>query len=349
MTPELLLAWTVATDGLLSRAELRADARVIDAHPLVVEQLVESAAARAAGHPGARAAGVHVAGGCGRRDCVIVVEGLATAVVIGQAAVEGALAEAQGLGCPGRRSLRRAWRGRPFTPPVLLEAALARSLGDPLSSRVDASGVRPRVTAGSVRAAWRAIATSFNTIWVATSEQMSPASTESPARLWVDWPGAARVQVAVAWASSGQGDDLVRDAALSGDFESRLVQALRERDGLTYDVEPDHGEGWAAAVFDVAGSDFKRAAAEAAQVLGEPLAGVWLAGAHLRLLARHGAARDSLAGMLAPLPLVPAAPPVALAPASVLAWVAVGDPAVAPEGWTHATRCAVVGDPSCTR
>ncbi len=347
MTPELLLAWSVATDGLLSRAELRADARVIDAHPMLVETLVEAAAARAASQ--SRAAGLHVAGGCGRRDCVVVVEGLATAVPFGQAAVERALAERPTIRCRERRAVRRSWKGRPFTPGLVLEAALARAVGDPLAARVDSAGERPRFPPRALTMASTQLRAAFGSDPVATETSMTSPAHPVSTQLWVDWPGAARVQVAVAWASSGAGDDLVRDATLAGDFESLLVQALREDLGLTYDVEPDQGEGWAAAVFDVAATDLARALAEAERVLAQPLDAALLGGAHLRLLARHAAAGDSLAGQLAELPSVPSSAPLDLAPASVRAWVAVGDPAVAPVGWTHTTRCAAVGNHPCTR
>lgn len=347
MTPELLLAWSIATDGLLSRAELRVDAKAIDAHPLLVENLVESAAARAAGQT--RATGLQVAGGCGRRDCVVVVEGLASAVPLGQSAVELALAESPRIQCRERRALGRAWRGRPYTPGLVLEAALARGVGDPLVPSLDRAGERPRFHQRAITQATHQLRTALQTHSVATLVSPTPLARPPTTETWVDWPGAARVQVAVAWASSGQGDDLVRDATLAGDFESLFVQALREDAGLTYDVEPHQGEGWAAAVFDVALADFARALAEANLVLAQPLDAALLDGAHLRLLARHAAARDSLAGQLAELPSVPSSPPLAVARAAVLAWVAVGDPTAAPEGWTRTTRCAVVGQSSCPR
>ncbi|MBM4392690.1 MAG: hypothetical protein FJ090_16325 [Deltaproteobacteria bacterium] len=347
MTPGLLLAWSIATDGLLARAELRADVRAIEAHPLLVDHLVTSAASHAAGQSGGT--GLHVAGGCGRRDCVVVVEGLAAAVPLGQAAVEQALTSMPQLGCRERRGMRRAWRGRPFTPGLVLEAALARAVGDPSAAQVDRASERLDLRAPAIALASRRLREGFGSDPVAPAPPPPPRASPTPARTWVDWPGATRVQVAVAWASSGAGEDLVRDATLAGDFESLFVQALREDGGLTYDVEPDQGEGWAAAVFDVAAGDLSAALTSSALVLSVPLDQLpgRLAGAHLRLLARHAAARDSLAGQLAPLPEVPPSPPTALARASVLAWVAVGDPEMAPGAWTRVSRCETVGDRAC--
>ncbi len=338
MTGALLLAWGVAGDGLLGRAEIRLDRAALDGHPSVVEAVLEAAAAQAQ----ARSAwtGATVLAACGRRACTVAVEGLQGVLPVVQAEVEAALLARPHLSCPTRRALRHRWRARSRAPGVLLDAATLLAVGDPATATYTRAAQRPRT--GS--AALGAIVDSLR----AAHPPVPPGELGPPIeRAWVDWPGEARARVVVAWASTGHGDELVRDAWLAGDFESRLVQLLREEAGLTYDVEPDAGPGWAAATFDVAGEDVAEAVVLASRTLGERPGPAEIDGAYRRLRARAASAADTLAGSLAALPGLPPAAPGALPSTSPRAVVVVGDARHADASWRVLDRCYLLFGGAC--
>lgn len=344
MTTALLLTWRLADDGLLARAEVRFARAALDGHPAAVEAGVEVAAATAQ----ARAAwtGAAVVGGCNRRECSVVVEGLSTTIPAVQAEVEAALSSPS-LDCPGRRQLRRDWRFRALAPGPVLDAATLAAVGDPAASLHRTGPPRPGAVARALRA--------FSTLPAASGRGVEPLGPASPAlgvptsRTWVEFPGGDRAQVVVAWDSTGEGDDLVRDAWLAGDFESRMVQVLREQRGLTYDVEPDAGPGWAAATFDVALADVEAAVGAALDVLSASPEDGEVAGALRRLQARAAALEDTLAGRLTPPPSLPGPAPASLPPAVLRAVVVVGSGEGQGAGWTVVDRCDLLYLGGCPR
>jgi hypothetical protein len=348
-------AWVEAAAGPLARAELRFAPG--SAHPAVVGALVDVLSARIAGDPRVRDEGVHAEAGCGPSRCVVVLEGLVTAIPAAKAAAEAALAgPPPRLGLGRRMALQQQWRTRAQQPGTVLEAALLRALDVPgdRGARLVAAAERPRFDAGHLRAAWSTLAQRVAPLEPAPTDggPISPTPSDG-ALLLVDWPGAGRAQVALAWASSGSGADLVRDGLVAGDFESLLVQRLREAEGLSYDVEADAGEGWSAAFFDcstdvvgralaAAETEFRRSAeADAARIQG----------ARARLAGRAAAAMDSLAGRLALLAEVGPVPEY-LPPVPITARVVVADAAAVRGqlgGWTimESDRCEVVFGGRC--
>lgn len=353
MSPFVLVLLPTLNEGPLARVELSMHRDVNPAlgEPLV-DVLVEGIGARLRADPRVLDGGVRVDAGCSSTRCILALDGLAMGVDASLPALAEALSGSpMKVRRPTRRALKRQWRGAWRVPARLLDAALR--------AEASAAGARPRFRAPDLSAAraaivapgvWsemaaagaynegavRSAATRLGWTGDAPSPALSPSSgaveyppsyLPSPALILVNWPGATRAQIGLVWAHTD--GDAVRERLLAGDFQSVLVQRLREAEALTYDVSPEFGEAWAGASFDVA-SD---AVAPALDLALTELArvdhadSVSIAGATLRQQSAMAGLDDTLAGRLAlrHLPPAPREVPATLAPVHLLRVVVVGD------------------------
>lgn len=377
VSPLLLVLLPTLAEGPMARAELsfaRSEGgREVD---LLVESAGAQLRARLAGSLGLR-----VEAGCGALRCRIAVDGLAPAV---DAALPQLVAvpesPAPRLTPPERKQARRSWRGAWRRPATVLEAALhrlAEGATAPLGQRPhlgrsalaaswDASWAQARrlVVAGDYSAEALTAALAGREVGVVDAGSAGPPGSRANTRskgasglpiLAVDWPDASRAQVALVWATDPA--QAPRDQALAGDFQSHLVQALRETRTFTYDVSFDTFDTWAAASWDVR----PESAWESLTVaLGE----LWEQGrkdetsvreaAWRRLVLGRALLADTLPGRIAasslgPLPPLPAAP---FSAPSVIGAVVVADlHALTPE-WqalprTELDRCTLLYGANC--
>lgn len=377
MSPLLLVLLPTLAEGPMARAELSfARSEGSPEVDLLVEAAGAQLRARVAGRLGLR-----VEAGCGALRCRIALDGLAPAV---DAALPQLLAvpasPAPRLTLPERKQARRSWRGAWRRPATVLDAALhrlAEGTSAPLGLRPDlgrsalatswAAGwaqARRLVVAGDYSAeALTAALAGQEVSRVDTGSTGPPASRGNATRadaeglplLAVDWPDASRAQVALVWATDPA--QAPRDQALAGDFQSHLVQALRETRTFTYDVSFDTFDTWATASWDVR----PESAWESLTVaLGE----LWEQGrkddagareaAWRRLLLGRALLADTLHGRIAgsslgPLPPLPAAP---FSAPSVIGAVVVADlHALTPE-WqalphSELDRCTLLYGANC--
>ncbi|MSQ02905.1 MAG: hypothetical protein EXR71_13595 [Myxococcales bacterium] len=349
MTAVTLLLLPTLSEGPLARVELswsRPDAEQDTT-------LVAGAAARLRGDARVSETGLRVDAGCARERCTVAVDGLAGAVDAALPALGDALlGDAPRLSPATRRGLRRSWSRAWRSTGRLLTAGLRRAAEGWLAP---GAGPRPRLTPVAIAGDWdtlrgsirhgelaaagaydepavRALAARIDAQPVPRPSPVGasppPGSfPETPGVVIVDWPGATRAQLGIAWLTN-DGDSL-RDALLAGDFESRLMQRLRETDALTYGVEPTWGRGWAGAVFDVATESAPAAIAAAREELAhvheaDPAA---VEAAARRRGGRALALGDTLAGRLAltRLELGPSPASGSLSPAARHVVVVVGD------------------------
>ncbi len=356
MTSVVLLLLPTLSEGPLARVDLSWSRQ---GTPLEAS-LVDSAAGRLRGDVRVSETGLRVDAGCARERCTIALDGLAGAVDAALPALGDVLLDdAPRPSMPTRRSLRRSWSRAWRSTGRLLTAGLRSAAEGWLEA---GAGPRPRLSPAAIGGAWaalgeslragelaaagaydeavvRALAARIEAAPVAapsppnaapTDPTLRPDATAASPTLLIDWPGATRAQLGIAWPTGP--DDAVRDSVLAGDFESVLMQRLREREGYTYGVEPTWGDGWAGAVFDVATESVVAAIAAAR----EELAGVQrvdaatIEAATRRLRGRALALADTLAGRLALARLVPfpEVAPKALASVGRTSVVVVGDASV---------------------
>jgi len=344
--PPLPLLWLATeAEGPMARAEWSwATAPEVEDRRLEAT-LVERAAATLRADPRVADTGVRVDAGCGRARCTLALDGLAGPLHDALPALEAVVVRPPpALRCSERRAVVRSWARSARSPGRVFEAAVQRVAGQ----AGPGAGARPRVRPTRLAAVWAAMRTRGGRLDIAGAlpegahlgvealaarhptgtAGAAPGAGPRPGVLLVDWPGAARAQVALVWATSAA--DTTRDALAVGDFESVLVQRLREDEALTYDVEPLYGEGWAGAAFDVAPEGVARAIQIATDELAalDRAAPARVAAAHRRLRGRALGLRDTLAGRLAlgRLPPVPEAPPAQVAAVREPAVAIVGDP-----------------------
>ncbi|GDX82285.1 hypothetical protein LBMAG42_40960 [Deltaproteobacteria bacterium] len=340
-------------EGPLARVELsmRREENAALNEPLI-GVLVEGMGARLRADPRVLDGGVRVDAGCSSARCILALDGLASGVDAALPALAEALAgPAVKVRGPTVRALKRQWRGAWRVPPRLLDAGLR---GEP-----GAAGPKPRFRPRDLRAAWGALvapgvwselaaagaydeaavrSAAIGLGWSASvpalpsspssgTLESAPSNLPSPALTLVDWPGATRAQIGLAWAHTDA--DAVRERLLAGDFQSSLVQRLRERDAFTYDVTPEFGPTWAGASFDVATDAAIPALTAALSEVShlEATDPATIAGATLRQQSALAGLDDTLAGRLAlrHLPPAPSEPPLALAPVDLLRVVVIGD------------------------
>lgn len=345
MMPTLPLLWLATeAEGPMARAEWSwATAPEVEDRRLEAT-LVERAAAALRADPRVADTGVRVDAGCGRARCTLALDGLAGPVHDALPALEAVVVRTPpALRCRENRAVVRSWARSARSPGRVFEAAVQRVAGQ----AGPGVGARPQVRPTRLAAVWAAMGARAGRLDVAgalpdaarvAAEAMAERHPTGPAGggagagprpgvLLVDWPGAARAQVAVLWPTAAA--DATRDALAVGDFESVLVQRLREDEALTYDVEPLYGEGWAGAAFDVAPEGVARALQVATDELAalDKAAPERVAAAHRRLRGRALGLRDTLAGRLAlsRLPPVPEAPPAQVAAVREPAVAIVGD------------------------
>jgi len=338
----------ISTEGPLVRVELAADRRPDDDAFAAESRLVEDLGARLRGDPRIADGGLRVDAGCTYARCTVALDGLATSMPAGLAALDAAMSTPlPPLDATGRRAMRRQWRYAWRAPTRVFDAALRFAAGEmrrpPFAVKPHFSlFVRPPrpvddplqwtslVAAGAVEGlgeSWSTLAEHARARLRVEPDATPPAAAPAAPRIWlVDNPGETRATVGLVWASGP--DDAVRDVLLAGDFQSVLVQRLRERETYTYDVSAEHGTGWAGASFQVPLESVRPALVSATEELaGLPsLPSATVAGATRRLQARYGELADTLAGRLAlrQLPPPPSAPPERLAPVGLLAIVVMG-------------------------
>jgi hypothetical protein len=269
LSPLQLLLLPTLAEGPMARAEL-SFARDEGLGGREVELLVEAAGARLrAGLP--TDAGLRVDAGCGSLRCRLAVDGLAPAV---DAALPALLAEstrpAPAVALAARKASRRSWRGAWRRPSVVLAAAIQRMAEGRSAPLAERPPLRRAVLAERWASAWRSeprlvvagdyIADAVTSALVGRDTRLPPdaapplsgepgvAASALPLLL-VDWPDASRAQVALVWATTPA--EATRDHALAGDFQSSLVQSLREKHTFTYDVSFEPSDTWAAASWDV--------------------------------------------------------------------------------------------------
>jgi hypothetical protein len=357
LTPLAVLLLPTLAEGPMARAELSfaRSARGDDDMAL----LVEAAGGRLSGAFGG--GGLRVEAGCGDLRCRIVLDGLAARVRAAlPALVEVPDRAAPRLSCAQRRAARAAWRGAWRRPDVILAAATRRVALGEAAPRAAPPRFAPRGLAARWHAAWArdprlvvagdvpADDPTLAALTVAADVGIDPADAgaragdggrEIAARpavpgdgglsvLLVDWPGAARADVALLW-STGPAEAL-RDRGLAGDFESRLVQSLRETTALTYDVSFNASGSWASASWNVSSE-------RAWESLTLALAETWELGrganpdvraaAWRRARLDHAILLDTLPGRIAAATLPPAPPPPTApwAVPTVIGAVVVGD------------------------
>ena len=272
-----LLLLPTLSEGPMARAELSfAREASAEAGPggRELELLVEAAGSHLR-QALAATPGLRVEAGCGSVRCRLVVDGLSPGVGAALPNLLRASSDAAPALRPRQaRESRRWWRGAWRRPSVVLDAAVSRIGGNvapPLSRRPDFHGER-------LRRAWReawlqdprlVVAGEFDeaaVVALAGSATNSPVPSPLAARpetgasaaappiaaalplLVVDSPGSSRAQLALVWQTDPDG--AIRDQALAGDFESRLVQSLREHSAYTYDVSLELAGDRAAATWD---------------------------------------------------------------------------------------------------
>ncbi len=345
----------ISTEGPLVRVELAADRRPDDLAFAAESRLVDDLGARLRADPRVAQGGLRVDAGCTYARCTVALDGLATSMPAGLAALDAAMASPlPPLDAAARRVVRREWRHAWRAPTRVFDAALRLAAGETTRAPY---AIKPRfslfvhpprpvddplqwtslVATGAVDAfgeSWTTLV-EHTRARLHVSPDVSPAPPlaavpATPRLLLVDNPGETRATIGLVWASGP--DDAVRDVLLAGDFQSVLVQRLRERETYAYDVSAEHGSawagrsgGWAGASFQVplesAGPALAAAKEELARLPTLPAATV--AGATRRLQASYGELADTLAGRLAlrQLPPPPPAPPPTLAPVGLLAIV----------------------------
>lgn len=354
MSPFALVLLPTLNEGPLARVELSLQ-RAESTESALVDALVEGLGNRLRADARVLDGGVRVDAGCTTTRCILALDGLAPGVDAALPAFAEALGGPEAKLAPAtRRALRRQWRVAWRVPARLLDAGLRRESA--------AGGPKPRFRRRDLDAAWRAITTpgawselaaagaydpaaaraaAVQFGWVG-EEERSPAITSSGAMAslpspslavpsasltLIDWPDASRAQVGLTWAHTDT--DAVRERLLAGDFQSVLVQQLREAAALTYDVTPEFGDTWAGASFDVATEAVLPALTAALAELDrvDEADSAAIAGATLRTQAAMAGLDDTLAGRLAlrQLPPAPAEPPAHLAEARLLRVVVVGD------------------------
>ena len=319
MTSVALLLLPTLSEGPLGRVELSWSRQDV----ALEATLVDAAAASLRRDSRISETGLRIDAGCARQRCTVAVDGLAMAVDAALPALgDVLLGDAPRLSVPARLSVRRSWSRAWRSTGRLLTAGLRRAAEGGLAP---GAGTRPRITSAALRSDWAALQGSLprgelaaagtydeNAVRALAARLRgdavipTPAPSASPtfptassAILLVDWPGASRAQLGIAWPTTP--DDALRDALLSGDFESRLMQRLRERDGLTYGVEPTWGDGWAGAVLDVATESVPAAIAAGREELAHlhEADASTIEAAALRRAGRALALSDTLAGRLA--------------------------------------------------
>ena len=333
--------WSLAElhRGALMRVELRLDrTELSEVHPDLLDAIVAKLARRVSGDPAVRAAGLQVEGGCTTERCIVAVEGLESGFNAAKSALTGVA-----QGDPPRFSLaeriagQKAWRDRKRSDDAVVEAALTRSFSPPRSQarlQLDARSRSPHFARRWVNPLWQAAQG-------ASPISPAPVIKVDPAHFSCHDIGDRRDRawVAVVWASTGTGDDLLRDALIAGDFQSLAVQELREgATTYTYDVTSESGAGWAAATFQVDAAIAEEGANKLARLVAAADATdvETLRSAYRRLAARHAGARDTLAGALADLPALPPAPAGQLPEGRVLGTIILGGAPVA--DLPHCTR-----------
>lgn len=354
MSPFALVLLPTLNEGPLARVELSLQRGESTQSPLVAA-LVDGLGTRLRADARVLDGGVRVDAGCTSTRCILALDGLAPGVDAALPALAEALAGPEVKLAPAtRRALRRQWRVAWRVPARLLDAGLR---GD-----TAAAGPKPRFRARDLHAAWRAItapgawselaaagaydpaaarAAAQQLGWdgdgaasseVPSSAELaslpSPSPAASPAALTlIHWPDATRAQIGLTWAHTDV--DAVRERLLAGDFQSLLVQRLRETDALTYDVTPEFGDTWAGASFDVATANVLPALTAALSELDrvDQADSAFIAGATLRTQAAMAGLDDTLAGRLAlrQLPPAPPEPPAHIASVELLRVVVVGD------------------------
>lgn len=358
--------------GALVRAELRIELNHPSAeqiHPMLLDILVERAVARLRVAPALMGSGASIEGGCGATACTMVIEGLANIVTDATSALEDIFPDSTvRFGLFERMQLQQAWKDRLASDDTVLKAAMIRAFSSPDSTerrRLAAAASRPVFGPKQVDTAMKALSCQQSVL----IENVSANEIAPPNASCVDPPATVRefqknsvaltsvltvgdpsdrVWVAVAWASTGEREDLLRDALIVGDFESLAVQGLREgTEPLTYDVESASGTGWSAAVFQTHAADAKRAADWVSGLVTsvDEVPAEVVRGAYLRLAARHAGTSDSLAGQLADLPEMPPPPVSGISDGVVLGTVLFGgEPADSDSHWT---RCQALNGMLC--
>lgn len=373
MTPMALVLLPTLTEGPMARAEL-SFARTPGERSREIELLVEAAGSGLRGSL-TGTYGLRVEAGCGGYRCRVVIDGLAPAVDAALPLLLGIPAmAAPTLTLRQRREARQAWRWAWRRPSVVLHAAIqhlvAASPPPPsprptLHSRALAAGWQ-RAWTRDVRLVVAGVIPDTRSIHhegisavapppITTPAVPTPTPLPGPLVLLVDSPGATRAQLALAWQTDAAG--VVRDHALAGDFESRLVQSLREVHTFTYDVSFESGDGWAVATWDtrpeVAWSSVAFALAE-----------LWEQGRHDDDGARTAAWRrlrlgrallaDTLSGLVASASLAeaPPTPNAAFSTPAVLGVAVVADETLLTPEWaalapTRIDRCTLLYGDEC--
>ena len=353
--------------GALFRVELRL---ALDGtnppHPLLLDQLIAAVVTQARAGGELARSGADIEGGCASGNCTLAIEGLiATREAARTVLLTAFSGPAPRFGLHERMRLQRAWREQARTDDTIFRSAMVHAFSPTGSAEyrwLESAANRPKFSREAVESLWATLGAEIGSLVgehtpqgagskddLAHREIARPLPVPAPpvGVLTVGDP-TDRAWVGIAWASSGQGDDMLRDAMLVGDFESLAVQGLREgAEPLTYDVESTSGTGWCAAVFQTDATNAARAAdwlAAAVQTTSAQPAGVLLP-AYLRLSGRYAGVRDSLAGQLAELRPLPPFPSGPLADGRVLGAILYG---VAPSpGQRHWSACEAVGGQAC--